>query len=162
MNNGRTSSGNVSVKPSPSAPETKPPRRESDYLAQQAEDAKQAATRALHDLRKHAIETVDVRGWTKRYPLPAIGVAAAGGFVTTWLAKRSRHGKVNSVPQEAKRHEAPSPPPARKDRSWMTTLVWASMDLLKSAIVASLKTAATSSSNVNGKHDNATTDPRSH
>jgi hypothetical protein len=44
----------------------------------------------------------------------------------------------------------------------MTTLVWASMDLLKSVIVASLKTPATSAASVNGKHDNSMTDPQSH
>jgi hypothetical protein len=101
-------------------------------------DAKKAATRTLHDLKSHAAEVLDVRDWTKRYPFPAVGVAAVGGFLASLIASRAKK-KSNGTAPEPNPKDCPQPAPARKERGWMTTLAWAGADLIKSAIVASLK-----------------------
>jgi hypothetical protein len=58
---------------------------ESEYLAKEAEDAKQAVRHTLDDLKHSLATTADVRQWTKKYPWIATGTAIAAGVAAGYV-----------------------------------------------------------------------------
>lgn len=84
---------------------------ESAYLAKQAADAKAAFAGALHQIAGQFGQGVDPRVWTKRYPLAALGVSAAAGFVATALLVPSREQRALNKLAEIERALNPPPPP---------------------------------------------------
>ena len=120
-------------------------------------------TQTLGDLRAHAAGALDPRAWTKRFPLPAVGVAAAGGLIATWLARRAADRPQPTVAENPSRGDknCPEPPPtSRKSNGWIGTLAWAGADMIKSAIVASLKAQSSPGPNGNSARETTASDPR--
>src|SRR5215217_2801559 len=68
-----------SDKTSGNAPAT--PLSESAYLAQQANDARAAISRAVDDLKREMLHSVDPGAWMKTHPWATMGAAAVAGFV---------------------------------------------------------------------------------
>jgi hypothetical protein len=58
---------------------------ETEYLAQQAEDAKLAMAAAWQDAKRALASGGDVRLWTKQYPWLATGTALAAGVAAGYL-----------------------------------------------------------------------------
>jgi ElaB/YqjD/DUF883 family membrane-anchored ribosome-binding protein len=156
MNNGKTVNELASDTTSRSAPKRASPQDEAEYLRRQTADAEQALANALRDVRKNLVGTLDVRAWTQHHPLPAVGVAAASGFVTAVLASLvAKHASAEPRSPEPRREECRPPTEgARKKQSWLMALGWAGVDVLKSALVASLKSPPPSSASAgdNGAH----------
>ncbi len=65
----------------PRPPEPRTSKSESEFLQQQADWAKTALAQVLDETKETAKELADPRLWTRRYPLPAVGVAFALGFL---------------------------------------------------------------------------------
>jgi hypothetical protein len=53
---------------------------ESEYVAQQAADARAAISHTISAIKADLAETVDVRLWTRQYPWMAVAAAACAGF----------------------------------------------------------------------------------
>ncbi|MEX0714678.1 MAG: hypothetical protein WD278_20235 [Pirellulales bacterium] len=70
---------------------------ESEYLAQQAADAKAAMSRTIEELSQSLKDSADPRYWTRQHPWAAVGAALAGGFVAATVLvprKQERGGEV--------------------------------------------------------------------
>src|SRR5215469_9916187 len=71
----------------PSGPSAPPPHApaaklsESQFLAQQAEMARQAMTRSLSEIKTRLGQGADPRAWAKEFPWITVGAPAVAGFV---------------------------------------------------------------------------------
>jgi len=54
---------------------------EAQFLRQQAQQARQAMTRALELAARNLTQGVDPRAWARQHPWLTVGAAAAGGFL---------------------------------------------------------------------------------
>ncbi len=127
---------------------------ESEYLSAQAETAKAAITHALLEAKTALAEGLDPKEWTRRYPLIAIGSAAAAGFVAALLAipskeqqelkrlaklHRAMHPEADTTKTPAE--ESPNQKPAARSM-WITLLLEATSlirPLLISAITSLIR-----------------------
>lgn len=82
-----SSSGRTSATTSSSAPASNPPTEksttnvsEADYLAQQADAAKDALSATLGQIKTRLGQSADVRLWTKEHPWISLATAAVAGF----------------------------------------------------------------------------------
>lgn len=79
---GSNSGGTSATKPP--APDTPPEKlSEAEYLAQQAETAKQALAHAWQQAKTRLGQGVAPSEWAKEYPWITVGAAAVAGFVAT-------------------------------------------------------------------------------
>jgi ElaB/YqjD/DUF883 family membrane-anchored ribosome-binding protein len=81
MPNDVTSKKHASATTSPIRPRLNGKLPETEYLRMQAEDAQDAAAQTLRRMRKNLADAGDVRAWTRAYPWPSVGLAAALGFL---------------------------------------------------------------------------------
>ena len=63
---------------------------ESEFLTQQAEQAKAAIAKVISDVKAGLGQGVDVKEWTRRYPWIAVGGAAVAGVVAATMAVPSK------------------------------------------------------------------------
>jgi hypothetical protein len=71
---------------------------EAEFLAREADAAKDAASHALDDVRQSLSRSSDVGAWVKRYPWSALGVAAAAGFVAVAALVPRRRRREDEPP----------------------------------------------------------------
>lgn len=70
----------ASATTSPSKP--RPPKpSEAEYLQREADDARDAASHTLGQMRQSLKDAGDVRAWARTYPWTTLGAAAAAGFL---------------------------------------------------------------------------------
>jgi hypothetical protein len=76
----------------PTHPSQPAGKSESEFLAAQAAAAKGKFTDRLQQLQEHLKDCADVPAWTRKYPWPSLGIAAALGFLagTAVTGKRSK------------------------------------------------------------------------
>ena len=82
----------------PRPPEPRKPKSESEFLQQQADWARGALAQVLDETKATGKELADPRLWTRRYPLPAVGVAFALGFLIA--PKGHRRGRARDYDEE--------------------------------------------------------------
>src|ERR1051325_3276926 len=95
---------------------------ESEFLRKQADDARRAITDTLARMEQSLKESADVKAWTREYPWPSLGVAAACGFLTamalTPSRRRGRSQKLSAVMDDLlsdeELDESPEAPPRRR------------------------------------------------
>lgn len=65
---------------------------EAEYLKREADDARGAISRTLHEMRASLKDAGDVRAWARTYPWSTLGVAAAAGFLVAaaFVPRRGR------------------------------------------------------------------------
>jgi hypothetical protein len=78
-------------------------------VAQQAEQAKQAMTRAWNDLAAGLAQGVNVGEWARDYPWVALGTAAAAGFAASAVFIPSREQQAMKKLAELRRALYPAP-----------------------------------------------------
>ena len=66
---------------SPTTPRPKPERSEEAFLADQAAAAQGALSNTLERMRADLGASADLAAWARKYPWPAVGAAAAVGFL---------------------------------------------------------------------------------
>jgi len=54
---------------------------EADFLARQSAEAKAAVSATLDRMRQDLKDGADLQAWTREYPWPSVGIAAALGFL---------------------------------------------------------------------------------
>jgi ElaB/YqjD/DUF883 family membrane-anchored ribosome-binding protein len=68
---------------------------ESDFLRRQADDAQRAIADTLTRMQQSFKDSADVQAWTRKYPWPSLGVAAAVGFLAARaLAPRPSRAEI--------------------------------------------------------------------
>lgn len=127
----------------------KPPSNlsEAEFLAQQAEQARQAMSRTLQDLANALKEGTDPRAWTQQYPLASLGVAAALGFVVasavTPASDQTLQERLRSLVPQAP--PAPAAPPAQAPGAPKSSPLWSIagplLDAFKTALVSTVSAA---------------------
>jgi hypothetical protein len=125
---------------SSSAPKT--PEGESDYLAHQAEQAKQAIERTLEDLKASLADGADPRQWAKERPWTTLGTVAALGFVAAYGLVPSKEQQALKKLREIERAigEAETEPrPAKpRDHSLLGGMGQQLFDAVKPALMAAI------------------------
>jgi ElaB/YqjD/DUF883 family membrane-anchored ribosome-binding protein len=127
---------------SSSAPKT--PEGEADYLAHQAEQAKQAISRTLDDLKSSLAEGADPRQWAKERPWTTLGTIAALGFVAAYGLVPSREQQALKRLKAIERaigeseEEARHPEKARSSDSILGGFGQQLLDAVKPALMAAL------------------------
>jgi hypothetical protein len=128
---------------SPSEPPYKVELSEADYLAREVEDAKQALSHALADLKNGISQSADLRRWVKHYPWAALGAATVAGFAAgaavapaTGETVSEKLSRLKSNGHESSPAEAERPPekPSAERSSVKTSLMDSLFDLAKTLI----------------------------
>jgi hypothetical protein len=100
----------------PPAPDTPPEKlSEQEYLAQQAEAAKQALAGAWDQMKTRLGQGVAPQAWAKEYPWATVGAAAVAGFVAVAALVPSK--EEQALKKLAAIERALNPPPPREDHS---------------------------------------------
>ena len=86
--------------------------KESEYLRQQANEAKAAITRTFAELGGRLGQSVDVRLWTKQSPWLTLGSATVAAFVATSLLVPSKEQQALRKLAAIERALTPAPPTA--------------------------------------------------
>jgi hypothetical protein len=117
MNSDNASSGSSSGATSgtkPPDPDTPPEKlSEAEYLAQQAETAKQALAHAWQEVKVRLGQGVAPAEWAKQYPWITVGAAAVAGFVATAALVPSK--EEQALKKLAAIERALNPAPSRED-----------------------------------------------
>ena len=110
---GSSSRGETSATKPP--PPNTPPEKlsEADYLAQQAQNAQLALSRAFGEVSQRLREGVDPKLWAKEYPWMTVGAAAVAGFLTAYTLIPSK--EEQALKKLAKIERALNPPPPRRE-----------------------------------------------
>jgi hypothetical protein len=125
---------------------------EGEFLEHQAQQAQAAIARALANAKAALAEGVDPREWTRRFPIIAIGSAAAAGFTAALLAVPSKEQqelrRLEKI-QQALHPESPKTDangkPKEQRAIWMTLLLEAAhliRPVLTSLLFSGLKNAS--------------------
>jgi len=118
-NSGSTSATTSKNEPSSEKPKPEPTAdpgdlTESEYLLQQAENAKAAIAAALKEVTAKLGEGANPIEWAKRYPWASVGASAVAGFVAASLLIPSK--EQQALARLARIERALHPPPPKKQR----------------------------------------------
>jgi hypothetical protein len=115
---------------------------ETEFVAQEAADAKSALLESVAKLKTSAANSLDIRQWARRYPLRTAGAAVLAGFVAAAWAKGRRASEAKScdaepVGPDANRSQAAASERATGESSSRNALsaliITALLDVLKTA-----------------------------
>lgn len=110
------SSSGATSETKPPAPNTPPEKlTEQEYLAQQAETAKQALAGAWEQMKTRLGQGVAPQAWAKEYPWITVGAAAVAGFVAATALVPSK--EEQALKKLAAIERALNPRPPREDHS---------------------------------------------
>lgn len=114
---------------------------EDEFLAHEAEIAKAALGEVKTELIESLKAAADPKAWAEKYPLPALGTAAAGGFAAAAAVKpmifgsKDHHGNGRAAGGHA----------SRKSSNWskmLAPLMNVAKSSIKSAIIAGITAKA--------------------
>jgi hypothetical protein len=125
---------------------------EADFLQQQAEEARAAMSRALHDMADRLKETADLKAWIQEHPWAFLGAAAAVGFVASsaltpsseeTMHERLDHLRPASSPQGIPAGYVPIPIPAPPPpkQSALASLAGPLAGALKASLMSAITSA---------------------
>jgi len=126
---------------------------ESDFLRRQADDAQRAIADTLTRMQQTLKDSADVQAWTRKYPWPSLGVAAAVGFLAakalaprpSRAAARQRAGLDDSFNDDVDDQvdDRAARRAKRRRRSAVRKLVSPLFEMLVGALQSSIVAAAT-------------------
>ena len=118
MSSESASSATSSATTPPANPAKRPePRTELDYLQQQAEQAREAIARTLHEIGAGMGHSVDVRAWTAEHPWAALSSAAVAGFATIAIVVPNKRQRALRRLAEIERALETPEPVAKTDQT---------------------------------------------
>jgi hypothetical protein len=111
----RSGHGTGTTSTSTPPPDAKPESlSESEYLQQQAADARAAMGRALQEVKDRLLHGADPKLWAKQYPWITVGAAAVAGFAAAATLIPSKEEQALKKLAKIERALHPPPPPPRK------------------------------------------------
>jgi ElaB/YqjD/DUF883 family membrane-anchored ribosome-binding protein len=148
---------------------------ESQFLADQAKQAKAALSEVLSDLTHGVLHTADPRQLTHDHPWSAVGAAAVAGFAAAWLLVPSKEdqaikklAKIERAlfPREEKKdhdHEKDSSRDEKKSHSFFSGLASEVFKTLRPALLSAMSAGITAKASQpddhNGQSSDASADP---
>jgi hypothetical protein len=132
-------SGSDPAKQTAESPDALPPRSESQFLAEQAQLAREAIAQTWSEVKNGVSRLADPRKLTRKHPWSALGMAAAAGFAAAWLAVPTKEDRA--IRRLARIERAMNP---RPDHSIFRGLGSEALKILRPTIISALTAGLTS------------------